>query len=536
MVYVSARSVLPPELDPRGTPPRRRRRPRALRLVNLLALSLSLLVLFASVGGYVVVKWFDGSIARIHLNLGQDRPADAAKGTQNWLLVGTDSGDGANGAFGVRSGERSDTTILAHLDKDGTTTNVSFPRDTLVTIPEYTDDKGVAHPPHKAKFNEAISDGGPSLLVRTVEQMTGIRVDHYVSVDLEGFAKISEALNGVRVCILHSDYTDPGDSAITNINDGYSGFHGVDGEQTVVGNQALAFVRQRHGLPNGDIDRIKRQQQFLGSVFRTATKVNLLFNPIAVARLLDAIKNSLTLDQNTNLTDLEKLGLRLRGVDPSKILFETIPQRGLEFSDTNLGDVTPYLGQTGGIPTLTPKGQTDNVGSVQVLEQGPFDAMIAKLKDQAPPTPKPAPKASKAPTIKVTVPPSQVLVTVENGVGRSGLAGQVTQALAQGGFRTGAAAMAPNENYQTSEVHYAPGDKNSAVTVSAAIPGSVLKEDPTLTSGGVVLIVGANYTSVQPVSLSSAAAVTPVTPTPAATASPAAAPVSAASAGNSCTY
>ena len=122
--------------------------------------------------------------------------------------MGTDSRAGTNGQYGDVQGERSDTTILAHLDANGTTTNVSFPRDTLVTIPAYTDSRGVAHPSHKAKFNEAISDGGPSLLVRTVEQLTGIRVDHYVSVDLDGFKKIARRSTGCEVCILPSTYVE----------------------------------------------------------------------------------------------------------------------------------------------------------------------------------------------------------------------------------------------------------------------------------------------------------------------------------------
>ncbi len=528
MVDVSARSVLPPELDPRG--PSRRRRHPVLWLGNLLAIALSAVVLIASVGGYVVVKWFDGSIARIHLNLGQHRPADAPAGSENWLLVGTDNGTA--GLYGDRSGQRSDTTILAHLDADGTTTNVSFPRDTLVTIPEYTDTKG-AHPSHKAKFNEAISDGGPSLLVRTVEAMTGIRVDHYVAVDLDGFKRISQAINGAQVCILPSTYHDPGDYGITNISDGYSGFHGRDGVQTVVGDQALAFVRQRHGLVNGDIGRIQRQQQFLGSVFRAATSNRILFNPVAVAKLLAAIKDSLTLDQDTSLTDLEKLAFRLKGVGLSNVTFETIPQRGLESTDTNLGQV--FTDSAGGLE-LIPNGQPRSVGNVQILDQAGFDAMIAKLKDQKV-VPSRSAGASAAPKPKaVTVPPSQVVVTVENGVGRTGLAAQVTKALGQQGFRTGAPGPADNNNYSVSEVHYGPGGEDSARTLAAAIPGSVLKEDASVTNG-VVLILGANYRSVATVTLGSGAAVTPSQPAmPTPSSSPAAPANTAASAGNRCTF
>jgi LCP family protein required for cell wall assembly len=495
--------------------------------------TISVVILVVSVGGYVVESWFNGSIARIHLNLGKNRPAGAAKGSENWLLVGVDSA--ISGEYGDRAGERSDTVILTHLDRDGTTTNVSIPRDTLVTIPSYTDSKDQSFPSHVAKFNEAISDGGPSLLIRTVEQLTKIRVDHYVQVNLDGFKQIANAVDGVKVCILPAPASASEDNGqLTNINDGFSGFHGRYGEQVLAGDQALAFVRQRHGLPGGDIARIQRQQQFLGSVFRAATSNHFLFNPAAVLRLLSAIKGALTLDAGTSLTDLEKLGIRLRGLATDKVSFETIPQRELRSTDTDLGQVFTD-GQ--GYLELRPTGASQSVGNVQVLDKPAFAAMIAKLKDQPPPA---TPKASAAPmpkTEKVTVQPSQVTVTVQNATTTRGLAGQVTAALQQVGFRTGAPANAITNSLGISTVLYAPGDRASALTVAAAVPGSTVKEDSSV-SGGVVLMVGANFQagSVSSVSTSSSVAVQPSTPAPTPTASSSAPPVTAASASNSCTY
>ena len=133
------------------------------------------------------------------------------------LLAGLDSGRQGTGA-NDETGMHSDTTIIAHLDKDGTTTLVSIPRDTMVTIPSYKDKQGNQHDAHKAKFNSAISEGGASLLVRTVEKLTNIRVDHYVSVDLEGFAKISNALNGVPVCILQAPAGYAGRTNLTSVH------------------------------------------------------------------------------------------------------------------------------------------------------------------------------------------------------------------------------------------------------------------------------------------------------------------------------
>jgi LCP family protein required for cell wall assembly len=496
-------------------------------------------VLLGSVGGFVVVKWFDGSIARVQLNLGSNdksRPAPTPLGSQNWLLVGTDSRAGSTGEFGTGiEGARSDTTILAHLDADGTTTNISIPRDTLVTIPAYTDSKGVQHPAEMNKFNQAIFEGGPALMVRTVEKLFNVRVDHYVSVDLEGLKKISQVLNGVEVCIkpTPADYHDP-DPNITNINDGYSGFHGHYGTQKLAGDQAVDFVRQRHGLPNGDIDRIKRQQQFLGSVFRTASRVNLLFKPLAVTRLLGALKDALILDNGTTLTDLETLGTRLRGVDPSKVLFETVPQRGLDTTDTDLGTIV--IQDT--IPTLIPNGQSDNVGSVQILDQAAFGQMIAKIRDVST-TPSPgavstSPAAEVQP-VGVSVDPAQVSVTVEDGYGKVGLANLVTSELAKDNFPTGVPGPAATTNYVYSEVHYAAGNEAAAQTVAAAVPGSKLVEDPQVTSG-VVLIVGSNFRRVVPVSVSEPVTNPTTNPTPSTSTSPAPGPVSAASQDNSCTY
>ncbi len=516
---------------------RKRRRSLWGRLVYLVAGLLSLVVLLGSVGGFVVVKYFDGSVARVKLDLGsaQDRPAATAIGSQNWLLVGTDSRAGSDGEFGTGIyGARSDTTILAHLDADGTTTNISIPRDTLVTIPEYEDSSHVVHPAHQDKFNQAIFLGGPSLLVRTVEKMFHVQVDHYVSVDLEGLKKISTLLNGVEVCIKPAPASANEDNGqLTNINDGYSGFHGHYGVQKLAGEQAVDFVRQRHGLPNGDIDRIKRQQQFLGSVFRTATQVGLLFKPVAVARLLGAFGKALTLDESTSLTDLETLGTRLRGVDPSKVLFETVPQRGLETTDTDLGTIV--IQDT--IPTLIPNGQGYNVGSVQILEQGQFDKMIAKIRDLGTTTSTGAvgsASANNVQAIGVDVDPSQVPVTIEDGVGEVGLANRVTTALAKDGFPTGVPGPAATTGYTRSQVHYAPGNKAAAQTVATAVPGAVLVEDAQVTTG-VVLIVGSNFSKVVPVSVTAPVSNPSTGQTPTTNTNPPP-PVSAASQDNSCTY
>jgi LCP family protein required for cell wall assembly len=536
-VYTApARSPLPPELDPRiGRHSPRRRGVR--RAVALLAVTLSVFIVVASTGGYVVVRWFNGSIARIQLNFGSDRPPEAGKGEQNWLLAGTDSRAGTGDQYGGNKveGERSDTTILAHLDSDGTTTLMSIPRDTLVTIPAYDDDKGIGHSQHQDKFNAAIMLGGPSLMVRTVEGLTGVRVDHYVSVDLAGFRSITDAIGGVDVCIKRSSLVEASQNdegqfvRSTNLKDPYSGFNGKVGENHLTGDQALAFVRQRHGLEGGDTARIQRQQQFLGEVFRHATSTGVLLNPARVSSLLGAVRDALTLDQDTSLSDLEKLAGRMRGLDATKLRFETVPTRDLTSSDP--GAVT-----ISGVLQYREPGADKAVGSVLLVDQPKFDDLLNRLKGTTALPPSAAP-VTEAPA-PVTVPPSQVLVTVENGTTTSGVARKATDALGHLGFRTNAPVLADASTYGASEVRFAPGQQDSATTVSAAVPGSVLKVDPTATSG-VVLVVGSSYTGTREVAVLGAE--TPsTTPSASASASPtsttAPPPVTAADPGNRCTF
>ena len=135
--------------------------------------------------------------------------ATAADGAENVLLVGSDSRAGTGDQFAQApkgqtpvEGQRSDTVMLAHLAKGNkAATLVSLPRDSWVTIPAYTDAKGVAHPAHLDKLNAAFSLGGAPLLVSTVQQLTGIHIDHYVEIDFAGFQNMVNALGGVDICL-----------------------------------------------------------------------------------------------------------------------------------------------------------------------------------------------------------------------------------------------------------------------------------------------------------------------------------------------
>ncbi len=206
-------SVLPPELNPRGpgrpvkpTKPGNRRTGWRSPL-GITAAALAVCVLAASGLLYTRYLHYDHNLKR---TTGVIKPggATAADGAENVLLVGSDSRAGTDqfaqapkGQTPV-DGQRSDTVILAHLAKGNkAATLVSLPRDSWVTIPAYNDAKGVAHPAHLDKLNAAFSLGGAPLLVSTVQQLTGIHIDHYVEIDFAGFQNMVNALGGVDICL-----------------------------------------------------------------------------------------------------------------------------------------------------------------------------------------------------------------------------------------------------------------------------------------------------------------------------------------------
>ncbi|AEH08541.1 LCP family protein [Candidatus Protofrankia datiscae] len=482
---------------------RERRRQRSLtgKLLLALAAVLSMSIVVTSVGGYFAYRYFDSQITRVTLALGDDheRPAAAPPGSTNFLLVGSDSRAGTGNMYQrqeVVAGERSDTTMLAHLDANGTTTLVSFPRDTLVRVPGHG----------RNKLNSAITTGGPSLLIKTIENLTDIKIDHFVSIDLAGFKAMTDAIGGVTVCVRALP-----DGSRSNLRDDYSQWRGVVGENHLDGEQALAFVRQRYGLPDGDFDRIRRQQQFISAVFQKATSSGVLTNPAKLEGLLTAATGALTVDADTTADDLRNLATRLRGMSANAIRFETIPVHSPTRAEgaNAAGEIAPF-------------------GSVQIYDPDELETFLAPLRgrgssasqpSQRPgtPTPVPTPPATAmtpTPTGRTPLRPSAITLDVLNGTPTGGLATNAARELAAAGFRIAHVSSAANRHAATSLVRYGPGSLAAARTVAAAVPGAQLREDPSL-SERVTLVLGTGFKGVN----TKALAVTPG-PTDAPTASP----------------
>ncbi|MBW8485014.1 LCP family protein [Actinomadura parmotrematis] len=241
------------------------------------------------------------------------RPGPSAIGTDNWLLVGSDTRADAgttgkgNDDLWKPGRQRSDTIMLLHLPADKKKAYlVSFPRDSWVEVPGYG----------KQKINAAFSYGGPKLLTETVEKLTGVRVDHYGAIDFAGFKAMTDALGGVTVDIKQSVY-DPARKKQWQA-----------GRQKLNGEDALLYVRQRYNLPNGDFDRIKRQQAFLRALAGQAADGGTLGNPLKLNRFLEAFTKSITVDDTMSGGKLRSLALGLRGLRPADVTFLTAPYKG----------------------------------------------------------------------------------------------------------------------------------------------------------------------------------------------------------------
>jgi LCP family protein required for cell wall assembly len=313
--------AFPPELDPRRSR-QPGRRPRKLRALGWLAAIVSVLVFLGSVGGYAAARYYTSQLTRVDIRLpGTAAPPAAADGSQNFLLIGSDTRAGANAQYNAAkgssqyvSGQRSDTVILAHLPAgSGKATLVSFPRDSWVFIPRYRQPDGKVIPAHQAKLNSAFSEGGPPLLIQTIENLSGLRVDHFVQIDFVGFRDMVNALGGVTICVR------------TRRADRESGDFLAPGYTHINGRKALAFVRQRYGLPQGDLDRIKDQQYFLSVLLHKVLSAGTLINPFKLNAFLRAAAHAVTVDQGLSINDLKDFALRLRHIDPAHVTFLTVP-------------------------------------------------------------------------------------------------------------------------------------------------------------------------------------------------------------------
>ncbi|MGY1690055.1 LCP family protein [Geodermatophilus sp. SYSU D01105] len=488
---------LPPRLDPRAGRPSRKtagaERPasapaatgparggrRAAVVTRVVVGLLSVALLGGSGWGWYLGQVAEASVTRTDVITAT---GDEGGSDLNLLLVGSDSRDSLTPEqenefhTGGSTGLNTDTMILVHLPADGSKASfVSFPRDSYVAIPGHGNDKlnaafayGYGDAP--ADADEATKRAsGSRLLVQTINQLTGLQIDHYAEVDLLGFFNLSSVVGGVEVNLC---------AAVNDTK--YSGAVFPAGVQTISGADALKFVRQRHGLPRGDFDRIIRQQVFIAGVVRKILSEDTLFDLGKQRQLVEAASNSLTVDQDL---DLFQLAEQMQAVDLGSVDFQTVPYVGDDRDEQDR-----YILRLEDVDTL----------------HRFFADLSAEPQEQAE-----QPAEEQAPEVAA---PADVAVTVFNGSGTPGLAGETATGLQGAGFTVAGTGNADSPAYTRTEIRFAEGDNARARALLQVIPGAKASKTADATVGTVQLVLGSDFNGVgQAVTQQPAAAEEPVT-------------------------
>ncbi|SDG22655.1 transcriptional attenuator, LytR family [Lentzea fradiae] len=469
------------EVKPKPPAPRPRPRPAAARRPSaaqrgastggkIFVSLLSALVLVITGVAWQNLNALTDGLTKQDLSLADEgeRPAD---GAIDIMLVGMDSRTDSKGnplpqeilnelqAGGTDDGGfNTDTLILVHIPNDsGKAYAVSFPRDSYVKIAggfgrhkinsAYGYAKGEAAEKLKNSGKSAQDvemesrKAGANNLIQTVQDLTGTTIDHYAEVNLVGFYDITKAIGGIDVCLN------------TAVKDKFSGANFAAGPQTIEGKDALAFVRQRHGLPLGDLDRVVRQQVFMAGLAKKMLSAGVLADNTKRNDMIKAVSGAIVLDDGWDIT---KFALQMKDMTGGNMTFQTIP-------------------------TGNPDLQTPEDGSAVEVDESEVRRFFKNLGKT------PATSTPPDPTFDN----STVTVDVRNASGAPGLAAGVLQSLVGKKFKAGQPGNA--ESMRKSVVRYGLGGEAGANAVQNALGGMEIEEDPDIPKGTVRVFLGADY-------------------------------------------
>ncbi len=417
-------------------------RRRYLRLI--VASAASVLTLVTAASAWAMTSYLSGSLHRVDAGT----TGTPAAGPVNILVAGIDTRGGLTARqevelhVGNDISDNSDVLMLVHIPANHSRVEVvSLPRDSWVDLPGHG----------MNKINAAIGVGGPRLMVRTVEQATGLVINDYVEVNFLGFVKVIDALGGVNICLPYA------------VDDSYSGLHMSAGEHHVDGVTALEFARDRHSFALSDISRISDQQQLLSSLFTEIEQAGVLANPFKLQRVLSAVASSLTVDTGFNLVALAD---ELRGLRPSDVTFTTVPLSSIDY--------------------LTPTGQ-----DAVLWDKPAADALFASIrKDTGLPSRADSGRHGRADSraARKRAARAKVSVDVYNGTMITGLSARTGRELAGLGFHVHRAGL----NWSTHDVgqtviEYPPGHLAAAQLLRASMPTAKMRAVKGLTLVKVVL-------------------------------------------------
>ncbi len=381
----------------------------------------------------------------------------------NILVIGSDSRAGLGRKFGTGiDGARSDTMMLLHIAPGHTRADIiSFPRDSMVPIIACQAD-GVGDPGQQAqpgqleRLNSTFAYGGAPCLWKTLEQVTGIRIDHFIEVDFTGFESIVNDVGGVPVCLPYA------------VNNPLSGLNLSAGKHMVTGAQALAFVRTRENTGDGsDTERIQRQQFFLAAVMQKLKATNLLAQPTRIYAVVRDAAKSLTTDSGLDLSTMLRIADSMKSLNSSAVQFITVPNG-------------PYPGDPAA-ELIWAQPQADNL--FKAIED-----------DQGVPAPA-AKKAAPAAKPTVTESPAQVNVQVLNGSGVAGVASTAATALTGAGFHVTGQGNATNFNFTSNVIEYSsPAQLTAVNTLKARLSSVQVQQNAALAPGTISLILGSSFT------------------------------------------
>lgn len=317
--WVDDLSVGDAEADP-GAPKRRGKAKKRHTVARVLSVSVLVLAMVVGLSVVYAFRHLSGNlrVSDIEGEL-ENRPdkvkVEGPKEPINVLVMGSDTREGEGNQIDKESGGGgSDTTILLHLSADRDRAyGISIPRDSMVDRPACK--HGAIPAADYQQWNTAFALGGAACTIQQFEQLTGVRLDHYVTVDFNGFQGMVDAVGGVEVCIPET------------IDDRSHGIYLEAGTREISGKEALSYVRQRYAVGDGsDIGRMKRQQAFAASMANKVVSAGTLTSPWRLYKFLNAATKSLTVDPGlSNLAKIAKLGVEFRQIDLGQVQFLTIP-------------------------------------------------------------------------------------------------------------------------------------------------------------------------------------------------------------------
>ncbi|MFF1957412.1 LCP family protein [Streptomyces sp. NPDC058220] len=398
--------------------------------------------------------------ADVDNKIGGGRPVNMSPGSKNILVVGSDSRKGANAKYGKDlTTMQSDTLMVLHVAADRKwATVVSLPRDSWVSIPVCDRGDGSTSAPHHFKINEAFAIGGTggevagaaACTIKTVERNTGLRIDHFMSVDFQGFKGMVDALDGIEVC--------PG----APIHDKKAHLDLDAGCRTVRGEQALGYVRTRYSLgDSSDLGRIGRQQEFMEALAAKAQQK--LTSPNALYRFLDSATGSLTTDRAlAGIKPLSGLASEVKGIPGDRLTFLTVPNYPREADvPADKANVLWQYPQAAGLFAALAKDQEVDKKQLEAASRNPVHAHTVRV---------------------------QVL----NGTGTPGQAAKVADTLRTVGFTIAGVGNAPLAADRTT-VAYPQGLAAQARVLASRLPGVGARQDAESAPGVVTLTVGADF-------------------------------------------